>query len=169
MIIKLWLVWVVMIVLNLLLILIGNVLFKKMKKNPGAGGGIGFIVGLGLMLTVVYGSSRLYVINGDSSHATYAVITDGSYSSESGSSYDVDNVWGECVVINETSRKIAIEEVIYGAFFADGAFYIVEPDEMERIPCTKMNYFWDDSPPDEVSVSEGVDEVSKWWLRYYRE
>ena len=148
---------------------LGSFVWKKMKKEfPARGGLIGFVVGLTFLLYMTIGASHLYVIVGDNELDHYYVYGEATWTTGDGVDFTVQDSWGECVVINMTARKMACEEVVYGSFFDDGAFYIVEPGELQVVPCRKFDYIFEDAPW-EISVSEGTDEVSKWVLRYYRE
>lgn len=161
--------WLSLVGLMLLLTYLGSLLWKKMNKPfPARGGLIGFSLGLIILLYMTIGASHLYVVVGDNELNHYYVYGEATWTTGDGFDYTIQDKWGECVVINMTPRKMACEEVVYGAIFADGAFYIVEPGDLQVVPCRKFDYIFEDAPW-EISVSEGTDEVSKWVLRYYRE
>lgn len=138
-----------------------------MNKPPAGGGGIGFTIGLGFIIYAFVGLSRCYVVTGDLEYTQYLVFGTAEYQIEGGATIDVEISSGHCFVINETSGEIVVEEIVYGAIFG-GSTDWVYPGEGEEIKGGRISYFFDDEPPDEISVSDATDEVSKLWLRKRR-
>jgi len=167
MLISFWLGIFIFFAICILLTYLGSRIAKKMNKPPGGGGGIGFLVGLILVIYSFVGPSRCYVVTGDEEYSHYMVFGTPEYKIEGGASITVNISSGHCFVINETSGEIVVEEIVYGALFGGGTDWVY-PGEGEEIKGGRISYFFDDEPPDEISVSEGTDEVSKLWLRKRR-
>lgn len=141
--------------------------FRKAKKNPAMGGLIGFFSGLVIGFLIYFLPMRLYVVNGTMQYSHYMVIGSPNYELPNGASVDVEIPWGKCMVVNETKRTMVVEEVIYGGYFGGDTWW-VEPDEHRLINKSTIDYFFDDEPPDEISVNSSTDEVVRMWLRKKR-
>jgi hypothetical protein len=105
-------------------------------------------------------------VTGEQEYSHYLVFGSPDYELEKGKIINVDIPFGNCFVINDSDRDIVIEYVIYGGFsFGDDTDWIY-PQTGELVDEGKVDYFFDEEPPDEVSVSDGTDQVIKVWLRY---
>jgi len=156
------------IMLNVALIYWLAKLFTKMEKNPAAGGTIGFFVGIIFVFYIGFGLSRCYVVTGHNEYTHYLVLGEPEYDMKEGGTIKVAIDGGECMVINDTEDDIIVEEVQYGGFsFSDNNNWI-EANKAECVEGGSIDYFFDDEPPDEISVNSDSDEVIKLWLRHRR-
>lgn len=169
MLIKFWLGALLFIVIGILITIAGALIAKKLKRNPAGGATIGFFLAFAFVLVMLLGASRFYVVTGDQEYNHYLVYGDAEYKSNSGAIVTVEDRYGWCNIYNETTKTLAVEEVQYGGISFGNSMYYVEPGEMQAVEGTSIDYFWDDSPPDELSVGEGQDMALKLWLRDKRE
>jgi hypothetical protein len=167
MLISFWLAILMSFLIAILLIWMTARIAKKMNKQPAGGGVIGFFLGFALVVFAFIGPSRLYVVSGDDEYAHYMVFGTPEYTIDGGATISVEIGSGECFVINETSGDIVIEEIVYGGIFGGDTDWIY-PGEGEAVEGGSIHYFFDDEPPDQISVNDGTDEVTKLWLRKRR-
>ena len=149
------------------MIWIGTFIAKKMNKPPGGGGGIAFLIWIIFIIYMFIGPSRLYVVNGVKKYSHYIVFGSPEYTLADGQIVTVKISSGHCFVINETNRDMVVEEIVYGGIFGGDVDWIY-PHTGEEVEGGKIDYFYDDEPPDEISVSSSTDEVTRLWLREAR-
>ncbi len=168
MLIPFWLAVILLFVLGILIIWISSKIAKKVGKQAGGGGVIGFFVAVALIIYGFIGPSRLYVVNGDKEYSHYMVFGSPEYQFDGGTTILVEIAGGESFVINETKRDIVVEYVIYGGYGFGGETDWIYPNTGETVEKGTIDYFFDDEPPDEISVGEKTDEVVRLWLRERR-
>ena len=140
-----------------------------LRKNPAAGGILGFFVGIGILVYMLVGPSRVYVVTGEMEYDHYMVLGSPDFEMTDGQKVAVDIPTGHCLVINNTEKRIMIEEIIYGGHGFSPSPFQISGMKYDLVETGSIDYFFDDSPPDEISVSDGTDQVSKFWLRRARE
>lgn len=165
MIIKFWIGVLIAIALFLAITILFTKLFKRLGKNAGVGSLIGFFTGIGLMLYMLIGLPRLYVVTDRETYEHYMVIGSTTFDLADGKKADVNISFGSCMVINNTERSVYLEEVVYGFVVFPPPPDEIPPMSVDLFETRTIDYFFDDAPPDEISVSEGSDSVSKFWLR----
>jgi hypothetical protein len=142
---------------------------KMMKKAPGGGGVIGFFVGFALLVVLLIVPSRAYVVTGETDCDEYIVFGSPEYEMTGGEKVTIAIPSGQCMVINNTTDRVMVEEVVYGGYGFSPSPWQVSGMKYGFFETGTIDYFFENSPPDEISVSDGADEVSKWWLRRARE
>ncbi len=168
MLIRFWLGIIITIVLAIVIVYLSAKVAKTLKKQPGGGGLIGGFLGLGLFIWVMLGPSRLYVVTGDEEYVHYLVFGATQYELPNGETINMEIGSGEFFVINETDKPVVVEEVVYGAIFGGDTDWVY-PMEGEPMVGGTVDYFFDNEPPDEISVDSGTDEVTRYWLRKKRD
>ena len=169
MLIKFWLGIVLSIVIGILLMLILGWITKKRNKGGGLGALLGFFLGFGVFLFFLLGPRRAYVITGDEEYIHYLVLGSPEYGMPSGEKKALDMAYDECYVINEWEEPVVIEEAVYGGYGFSGSTDWVHPLEYEIMPNHKIDYFYDNEPPDEISVKDDSEETVRLWLRKKRD
>jgi hypothetical protein len=169
MLIKFWIGIIIAIGLTILTIVMFAKIFAMMKKQPVAGGTIGFFVGIVFFILYFIVPGRVYVVTGDAEYNHYVAIGSPEYEMSNGQKFTVDFPSGYCFVINDTENRIMIEEVIYGGFGFSPSPLEISGMSADIVETHAIDHFFDDVPPDEISVSEGADQVSRFWLRRARD
>jgi hypothetical protein len=138
-------------------------LWKKMKKNPVAGGTIGFFIGIvpAVMLGVM--STGLYIVDGSDSYSEYWVYGSPTYTTAEGEEITIENEMAEWTVINDSEEDLVIEQVIYGSMAIPEDRFL-SPGESMVIDGT-IHHFFGDTPPDEISTESSSSSVYRLWLR----
>ncbi len=169
MLIKFWLGLLITLGISVLLMFLFVKLFKFLKKKGISGGIIGFFVGAAIVVVYIIIPARAYVVSGTDECDHFVVLGSPDFEMSNGQKISVNIPSGFCLVINDTEDRIMIEEVVYGGFG-----FSPSPDEIsgmtaDVVETHAIDHFFDDVPPDEISVSEGSDEISRFWLRRARE
>lgn len=160
-----WLALILGIVIGILPLVLGIQLAKKLNKNPGPLGGTGAIIGLIVGVAFIFVPQRVYVVTGDMEYSHYVNLWASEYQIEGGSTVSLETKFAQCALINETDEFLIVEEVIYGGYGFGGDTYWVEPKTMYTIDSKTVDYLFDDEPPNEISVSDNSDEITKIWVR----
>lgn len=142
---------------------------KKKFSGSGPGALIAFFVGFALIITTFLLPNRAYVVTGDGEYTHYMVFGTPEYKMPSGDKFDLELKYDECYVINETDKPVVIEEAVYGGYVYGGTTYWVEPGEYEIMEDHKIDYFYDNEPPDEISVKDDSEPETRLWLRKKRD
>jgi hypothetical protein len=169
MLIKFWLGCLLFIGIGIGLILLLGWLWKKMKKRPIVGRTLGFFLGFAFVFIMILGASRLYVVHGDDDYTHYLVYGDGTYTMKDGSIQSFRDNYGYFWVINEAPFNLVAEEVVYGGFSFSSNTTTIFSGEMEQVEGSKIYYFFDVEPPDEINVDSNSDQVIRFWLRKRRD
>jgi len=169
MLIKFWLGILLAIGVAILVIILFAKLFKLMKKTAAAGGIIGFFVGVTLFILYFIIPSRTYVVSGEAEFDHYVVFGSPEYEMSDGQKITIDIPSGYCLVINDTEDRIMIEEVIYGGYGFSPSPNEISGMTADYVETGAIDHFFDDVPPDEISVSNDSDEISRFWLRRARD
>lgn len=149
-----------------LLVLIPMIfLFRKIKKNNGAT--LGFVIGLFLGLAVfafviVYGNSKVYVVNGPDNCTAYAAYGVSEYKM-SGKKVKIDSKAQSVLVINDSKLNLVLEKVVYGGFSTPYNAQIFAGDTFASKEVYSIDYFFSDAPPRSLSSEKQQEE--KYWLR----
>lgn len=152
-----------------LMYLLGKFTQKK-KQNGAIGALIGFFTGIILLFSLVFGSSRAYVVTGDGEYEHYMVLFGPEYEMPNGEQGILEMPYDYCFVINETEEPIVIEEVKYGGYGFSGSTKWVQPKDYQLIDNHKIDYFYDNKPPSEISTrGSSSDVVVRKWLRKKRD
>ncbi|MDX2359187.1 MAG: hypothetical protein QNK23_00180 [Crocinitomicaceae bacterium] len=139
-------------------------LWKIMKKKPVAGGTIGFFIACIVVTGIVVVPSNVYVINEGKDYTHYWVYSsDTQYERSNGESVEITIRQTQCMIINDTQDDYALESVIYGFGFADdkkiGAMSAIV------LSRSKIDYFFDEEPPETISTESSASAVTRTWLR----
>jgi len=164
MIIKFWLAWVIFIGLMIVLGFIGKKIASKKAKNEASGFMIGLLIGLGLALFIILGGGRAYIITSANSYSHYLVYGTTDYKMQNGTVVLIKESYHTCTVINDTHLEFGVEEVVYAIVSFSSNYYKLEAGEVEIVSTHKIDYFFDNEPPDEIEVSDRTNSVSKYWL-----
>jgi len=152
-----------------LMYLLGK-LTQKRKQNGAIGALIGFFLGIGLVFTLAFGSSRVYVVTGDGEYEHYMVMFGPEYEMPNGEKGILEMPYDYCFVINQTDKPVVIEEIKYGGYGFSGSTKWVKAKNYEIIDNHKIDYFYDNKPPSEISTrGSSSDETIRKWLGKRRE
>ncbi len=168
MLIKFWLGLTLSFVIAILLMVILGWLTKRTKGSGAIGGLIGFFIGVAVVLLVALLPGRAYVVTGDARYDHYMVFGSPEFQMASGETVLLDMEYDQCYVINETEEPVIVEEAVYGGYGFGGDTHWVEPGEYELMPDHRIFYFYDDEPPEEISVKDASEETVRLWLRKKR-
>lgn len=169
MLITFWLGLTLSFLASILLMVILGWITKKIKGSGAIGGLIGFFIGFALVMFVAFGSRRAYVVIGDQEYVHYMVFGSPEYSTKAGTKVVLNMNYDECYVINESEDPVVIEEAVYGGYGFGGATHWVQAGEQGIMSEHKIDYFYDNEPPDEISVSDDSEQTVRLWLRKKRE
>ena len=153
---------VLIIIIALAIIAVLAWLWKKMKKNPVAGGTIGFFIAVVVATGFFVIPSRAYVVTGNKQYSHYLVYSTSEYTTKNGNKIPIDTPQTKCTLINDTDQSLVIEEVIYGFGFPDNI--VVEPHTHIVLDHSKIDYFFDEEPPNSIETKSSG-SVSRLWLR----
>jgi len=168
MLIKFWLGLTLAFAITIFLMLVLGWFTKKKFSGPAPGVLIGFFAGVALIFTTFLLPTRAYVVTGDGEYVHYMVFGTPEYETLSGEKVKLEVQYDECYVINETENPVVIEEAIYGGYFG-GSTNWVEAGEYEIMENHTIHYFYDNEPPDEISVNDDSEPETRLWLRKKRD
>lgn len=169
MLIQFWLGLTLSFVVAILLMVVLGWIAKRMKKTAAIGVLIGFFLGFALVMLVGFGSRRAYVVTGDAQYDHYMVFGSPEFVTKAGATVVFDMNYDECYVVNETEDPLVIEQVIYGGFSFGGNTTWVQPGEQGILSEHSIYYFFDNEPPNEITVEDDTEQTVRLWLRHRRE
>lgn len=122
-----------------------------------------------VMANIGIGIHRVYVVSGTSECNLYWAVGSPSYSFAAG---PPEKTEGNCIV-NDSDVPRALENVVYSAIgvpddMGAGDLRYIEPRSVEPFPGMMIHYFFDDVPPEKVSLKSKYGTASQWWLRNAR-
>ena len=161
--------WVIIIIIGVLALVAMGLLLTKLKANPNLyllAIAIGMLAGFSAYCRTTCvvdvaqdGTIEIFMGFGSSEYTS----TDGQKVSVSERSDGTDTY-----IINGTNRMMCLETIEYGEssfiFFDFGPSLILPHTTCETY--SEPDYFPYETPPNAVSVTEGVDSDKKHWLRY---
>ncbi len=172
MIISFWTGFFLFIIVAIGIIVLATWIGKKISKtNNGAGAGIiGFFLGIGFIFTMFFTCGRLYVVTGDAEFTDYFVLSSTDYEMRTGESVRIEFEDGfQTMVINNWSKPVIVEAVVYGGYGFGGDTYWLDPQEADFFEESRIFYFYDDEPPNEITINSDDDEITRLWLRNKRD
>lgn len=169
MIVSFWAGVLASIAIGLLLTVLLALVWKKRKGNGSLAGILGFFIGIIIVLTTIIAPKRLYVIHGDADYSHYLVLGSPEYINATGESISMEYGYNECMIVNEWDKPVVIEFAVYGGYGFGGDTDWVQPNEHETMPDHRIFYFYDNEPPDEISVNDATEETTRLWLRNKRD
>ena len=94
-----------------------------------------------------------------------------SYKLKNGKDIPVVIEGKHCMVINDWDKPVVMEFMLYGGYGFGGDTKWIHPQEAELFEENKVFYFFEDGPPEEISVRGGDDaeEYTRLWLRNKRD
>ncbi len=154
----------------LLIMVLLFLMFKKFKMKAKVS--IPLVLIFGLIIgggTFGYVSStqgtHFVVVNEDLSHETLYSLGENEYERANGEKITIKKM--QSVLINETGRELAFDEVVYG--YGEPTFDIIEEGEVYELSCLPASvYFFDDEPPMEMNLKAG-ESRSKYWVSLLEE
>ncbi len=138
-------------------------LWKKMKKKPVAGGTIGFFVGMILAAFLFVTPTKVYVVTGNKEMSKYISVGGGSYTLKNGTKVDINAPMANCTLINDSDEDVVLEHVIYGFGFQEDD--LIESGQALLIDDSYIDYFFDETPPDEIETTGSGTFTVCLWLR----
>lgn len=169
MLIKFWLGITLAFALAVLLIIVLAMITKKIKGNGAIGGLIGFFLGFAIVVAAFAAPRHAYVVTGNAQYDHYMVFGSPDFVNASGTSIVLDMSYDECYIINETDVPVVVEEAVYGGYGFGGDTHWVDAGGHSIMPGHKIDYFYDDEPPSEISVRDDSEETLRLWLRNKRD
>lgn len=169
MIILFWVGILISIAIGLFLTIALALIWKKRKGNGSLAGILGFFLGVIIVFAAIIAPRRLYVIHGDADYSHYLVLGSPTYTNSAGENIPLDYGYNECMIVNEWERPVVIEFAVYGGYGFGGDTDWVNPNEYETMPDHRIFYFYDDEPPEEISVNDATEETTRLWLRNKRD
>lgn len=143
-------------------------LLKKIKAGQKAGVITGLFVGIIVGTVMIMMAGRAVVIRGLDDYGTYFIYGSPDYEFSNGASIALDMGANETYILNDTDMELVLEEYVYTTnYFADYDYtdMLILPMSITKMPGFKVNYYFDERPPDEITVSENSGDVTKYWLR----
>jgi hypothetical protein len=145
------------------------VLLKKIKASQKAGVIVGLIVGLLCGVLMVMMAGRAVIIQGEADYGTFFIYGAPTYEFSNGFNLALDMKSNETFIINDTKIELVLEEYVYSTTYSlddyDYNDLLILPLSVTKMPGFKVNYYFDDRPPDEITVSENSSDVTKFWIR----
>ena len=159
------------IAVGILIIVIGAFISKKLGKGGSIGGLLGFFIGFGAFLAIIFLAGRVYVVTGHEEFDDYMIFGTQSYQLNDSITVNIELQNGQCMVINSWDTPVIVEYMKYGGYGFGGDTEWVKPAEFKVFEERKIFYFYDDAPPEEISVRGGdsSDEYIRLWLRSKRD
>lgn len=141
-------------------------LMKKMKAGQKAGIIAGSIVGILAGTAIVMMAGRIVVVKSMDEAGTYLVYGSPEYEFSNGFKMKLDMAAAESFVINDCDMELVLEKIVYSnSYVADYYDILILPMSVTHMPSLSVNYFFNETPPDEVETSSGSSSVTKYWLR----
>lgn len=145
-------------------------ILKKLKVSPKGSVITGLIVGLVVGVIVIMSAGRIYVVHGIDDHKTMLVYGSPTYEFDNGYKLKLEMGSLEGYIINEMDEPLVLEEVIYTTSYYGGSeavHVLCHPKSITEMPGVGIDYYFDNEPPMEITMSENQSEASKYWLRTY--
>ena len=142
-------------------------LLKAMKAGQKAGAVVGSIAGLAAAVVIFVFAGRVIVVKGVDDAGTYLVYGTPTYEFSNGFKLNLTVKALDAYVINDSDLELVLEKVIYSTSSFGGEDYydvLCQPMSITHMPGTSVDYFFKDTPPDEIETS-GSSTVTKYWLR----
>ncbi len=146
-----------------LVIFLGVVGWKKMKKNPVAGGTIGFFVGLIPCVFLFVFPTNVYVVSGNQAIAHYLCYGSSEYTMTNGDLIKINAPMAHFTLINDSKDDLMLEHVIYGYGAEQDEF--VASGNILRSEATAIDHFFGDTPPETIETSGSGTYSVRLWLR----
>lgn len=153
---------------GILIIFLFSFIAKKLNRNAGLAGILGFFTGVGFVFLMLFTAGRFYVVTGDAEFEDYLVYGTPSYKLASGNELELDIPAMTSMVLNDWDSTVVVEYVIYGGYGFGGDTDFIKAGELKLFDESRIFYFYDDGPPDEISVKTDAKEVTRLWLRNKR-
>ncbi|OFZ63051.1 MAG: hypothetical protein A3D92_24755 [Bacteroidetes bacterium RIFCSPHIGHO2_02_FULL_44_7] len=151
----------------LLMILLFVWLWKKLKKKAVAGGTIGFFVGIVAATGIMVIPSHVYVLTGGHDYSHYLLYSATDYTKKDKTTIQLEAPQTQCILVNDTDKVYAVDEVIYGYTGGNGNVKTVEPYSHIILNHSKIDCFFDDEPPASIETKSSGN-VSMLWVREYK-
>jgi hypothetical protein len=142
-------------------------LLKAMKAGQKAGAIVGSIAGLAAAVVIFVFAGRVIIVKGVDDAGTYLVYGTPTYEFSNGFKLNLTVKALDAYVINDSDLELVLEKVIYSTSSFGGENYydvLCDPMSITHMPSTSVDYFFNDTPPDEIETS-GSSSVTKYWLR----
>ncbi len=171
MLLNFYLVLTVVIVVGIALL----VFIRKLLKKIGNETVTKILTGIAVSVILIFGiavvviSGTVYVVNEDLSYSSYVIYGSPEFEFSNGEKVVLDVPIQKSWVLNNSATGLIIEEVIYSSYTLGGA-----TDDKAVLPMSyvetdgwSVDHFFDDIPPDEISVDQSTGSVSRYWLRTF--
>jgi hypothetical protein len=136
-------------------------IWKKFKKKPVAGGTVGFFIGLIPIVMLAVLPTKAYIVFGEADYSTYWVYGAKSYTLHTGETVEITSSNLESTVINDSKKRIEIEEVVYGNGFYEPEITQIFKGEMVVFD-KDISFFFDDEIPNQIEVEAGKYAIRLW-------
>jgi hypothetical protein len=137
--------------------------WKKINKNPVAGGTIGFFLGFIPLAMLIVLPTKVQVVNGPQSYTTYWSYGVSTYHSQKGKSIEVNSENVETTVINDYTTTVEIEELVYGNPLYEPKVITLYEGE-KAILDSEIHFFFDEAIPNQIEGEYGKYSI-RYWLR----
>ena len=141
--------------------------FLFRKRNKGAGFLLGLIAGGGLAAFIIlYNNSTVYIVHGNDDYSTFAAYGTSVYKMYGGEEIQVHAHDQKLLIINDSEVNLVLEKVVYGSF-AFASTFDISAGNTHAAEISKIDYFFDDTPPESLKSNEK--RIEQFWLRLRRE
>lgn len=138
----------------------------KKRMNPKKSGLFSIIAGILFFVLFSQNFGKVYIIHANHQVEFYRTVGTFDMELANGSKIQASVPVGHVGVVNNTTDKLVVEEVLYGGkdsihsknYYIDSFLF----QHME-LPDSKINYWFDDLIPDKIRIPLGG-EKSKYWL-----
>lgn len=142
-------------------------ILKSLKAGQKAGIITGLIIGSIAGVAVVMMAGRIVVVHSPDEAGEYLVYGSPEYEFSNGFKMNLDMASGTGYILNDSEDHLVMEKVIYSTsgFFDEYYDVHILPMSITEMQSFKIDYYFDDIPPDEIEVQGGSSSVTKYWLR----
>lgn len=142
-------------------------LWKKLKKKAVAGGAIGLFIGLVAATGIMVIPSHVYVLTGEHNYSHYLLYSATDYTKKDKTTIQLDAPQTQCILVNDTDKVYAVDEVMYGYGVGNGNVKSVEPHTHIILNNSRIDYFFENEPPESIET-ESSGNVYMLWVREYK-
>lgn len=172
MMISYWTGFILFVLIGILFIVVGVIVTRKSKSKGALGGLLGFFLGFGFVMFMLFYPGRCYIVSGNEEFTDYIIFGDNNHTLKDGTQIEIKVKPQNCMVINDWDQPVIVEYMKYGGYGFGGDTDWIDPGEVRYFEENKIWYFFEsNSPPDEISIKGGEygDEYIRLWLRNKRD
>jgi len=147
-------------ILYILIIFLCAKIWKKRTQDPVTGAVTGFLFGALICVLLSFFPQHIYVVTDYNEWQHYRSFGASNYTLKNEQQIALSGSRVDGILINESNQILELQEVAYGIAFTET--FDIAPYEVHKLNQSYINYFFADSPPDEISTQSEEPVIHLW-------